>query len=158
MGGHTCEDVLDTLDKTLSENPSKWVVLVCGENDFFYRSASDTFSLFQSIVEKIQQSNARTVYMGTKPEPETVDLHDQYREYDAKIKEYAISLSSSSSPPPLVMIDVYNGFEDVGNPNSLYAEDQLHLSQEGYSYWNTWLKTALNDEACTIWKSNTCVQ
>ena len=155
LGGATCQDVLDELDDTLAAYTTNNVVLVCGENDFPDQSASDTFSLFKNIVEKIQETGATVIYMGTKPEPETIELHQQYRVYDELIKQHAISLASGALAP-LVMIDVYNGFEDLENPNSLYAEDQLHLSAEGYAYWDEWLRIALLDETCAVWKSGSC--
>ena len=158
VGGATCADVLDDLDDTLERYNSKWIVLVCGENDFPARSANDTFALFQSIVTKIQSSGARIVYMGTKPEPATVDLHAQYREYDALIQQHAINLAATKTPPPLIMIDVYNGFEAMGNPLSLYANDQLHLSEAGYSHWDQWLNQALENNTCILWRSGICIQ
>ena len=156
VGGATCPDVLHTLDETLASYSAERAVVVCGENDFPDRSAGDTAEIFRSITEKLQAAKTSVVYMGTKPEPETIDLHTQYQEYDELIKQMAIELATSSEAPPLVMIDVYHGFEALGNPNSLYAEDQLHLSEQGYSYWNQWLEQALGNERCIIWQSDTC--
>ena len=63
--------------------------------------------------------------------------------------------------PPLVMIDSYEGFEDLGNPNSLYDKDLLHLD-EGYYYWTEWTKDAVNNadggSPCTVWQSYECAQ
>lgn len=156
VGGATCQDILPQIETTLESYLTKKVVLVCGENDFPDHSASDTFTVFKNIVEKIEATNATVLYMGTKPEPETIDLHQQYRQYDSLIRQHAVDLANTENPP-LVMIDVYSGFEELGNPNSLYAEDQLHLSNEGYSYWNQWLQSALADNTCTVWQSGSCI-
>ena len=155
LGGATCQDVLAELNDTLAAYPARTMVLVCGENDLWERSAIETFSVFKSIVESAREANSSVVYMGTKPEPATIDLHAEYREYDSLIRQYAIDIAIAPVAP-LVMIDVYNGFEELGNPRSLYAEDQLHLSDEGYDYWNQWLNLALTDEGCVIWKSGSC--
>ena len=56
------------------------------------------------------------------------------------------------------MVDVYAAFEALGNPSSLYASDELHLSSSGYSYWTTWATSALADANCSEWRSNACVQ
>lgn len=157
LGGDTCQDVLDLLDTTLASNPTQNVVLVCGENDFPDRSAYDTFVLFKSIVEKIHGSGAHVYYMGTKPEPDTTSLHQMYRDYDNFIKEYAIAHANTQSPYRLTVIDVYNGFVELDNPNELYAEDQLHLSEAGYAYWNEWLQKAQNNSSCSIWRSGVCI-
>ncbi len=156
VGGATCQDILPQIETTLASYLTKKVVLVCGENDFPDRSASDTFTVFKNIVEKIEATNATVLYMGTKPEPETIDLHQQYRQYDSLIRQHAVDLANIANPP-LVMIDVHSGFEELGNPNSLYAEDQLHLSNEGYSYWNQWLQSALADNTCAVWQSDSCI-
>lgn len=157
VGGATCQDVLNDISETLEAYPTRKMVLVCGENDLGDRSVEETFSLFKSIVEKVLESNSGVVYMGTKPEPETVDLHEAYREYDTLIRQYAVDVATISAAP-LVMVDVYNSFEDLGNPTSLYAEDQLHLSEEGYAYWNQWLDLALRDESCVIWQNGSCTR
>ena len=71
----------------------EWVVLVCGENDIAEGvSVSNAFSRFKSNVEKAVSTGARVLYMGTKPEPSTKSLWDEYRKYDALIRGYATSL------------------------------------------------------------------
>jgi hypothetical protein len=40
----------------------------------------------------------------------------------------ATSASDGKAPPPLVMIDVFPAFEALGNPDSLYKSDELHMS------------------------------
>ena len=129
-------------------NPST-VLLVCGENDLWDLSVSKTFQKFTKIVKKIVDTGARVIYMGTKPEPGTTSLHGEYVKYDAKIRalaaEYADGTlaptpeptasagtpSAAPAPVPLTMVDVYPGFNALGNPTSFYQDDDLHLSSEG---------------------------
>jgi hypothetical protein len=55
------------------------------------------------------------------------------------------------------MIDTYPSFVALGNPSSLYADDGLHLANDGgYVIWQTWLTTALDDTRCIRWLSSIC--
>ena len=155
VGGAVCADVLETIADTLEAYKPGRVVLVCGENDLWEQSVSRTFDDFSAVVSRINRSGATVYYMGTKPEPATTPLHGEYREYDALIREHAENLAGSGQAS-LVMIDVYRGFEAVGNPRSLYQGDKLHLSQEGYALWDEWLTAAFTDERCIIWESGAC--
>ncbi len=157
VGGAVCADVLDTIDDTLQTYQPSVVVLVCGENDLWGQDVSDTFDDVSAVFERIQASGATTYYMGTKPEPSTTSLHDEYRAYDTRISEHAARLASDGDTP-LVMIDVYRGFQAEGNPDSLYQSDELHLSEEGYALWDSWLTTALDDDTCIMWESGECVR
>ena len=161
VGGYTCRNVLNRIDGYLSTHTPTTVVLVCGENDLWGATVATTFSRFSQVVASITATGAQVIYMGTKPEPDTTSLHAAYRQYDALIRGLATDLSAaapSSSPPPLVMVDVYPAFESLGNPSSLYRNDDLHLSSSGYAHWSTWARTALAAAAgnCHLWESNTC--
>jgi len=160
FGGYTCAQVNNIIDRELALHTPTWVVIVCGENDLFDQNFDDTFDDFAVVIEKIKNFGARALYMGTKPEPSTQNMHSEYEMYDAKIRTYATTLAAAdvSTPPPLVMVDVYLGFNELGNPRSLYNRDRLHLSNEGYGYWNTWATTALGDTPaqCVRWLSNDC--
>lgn len=162
VGGFTCDDVIGTIDEYLASFDPNWVVIVCGENDLFSQGAEATFVDFKEVIQKIVSSGARALYLGTKPEPSTQYMHSKYRNYDAKIREHADILaaddSSLTSSPPLVMVDVYPSFVELGNPKTLYDNDRLHLSDHGYaSYWDIWTTTALADTTdCVRWKNNAC--
>ena len=155
VGGAVCGDVLDALAETLDVYQPDRVVLVCGENDLWDQSVGKTFGDFSAIVSDIQKSGATVYYMGTKPEPLTTELHTEYRQYDDMIRQHALELATDAHAP-LVMIDVYTGFEALGNPDELYQRDQLHLSQAGYDLWDAWLTAAFDDEQCIVWESAVC--
>ena len=150
-----CSDVLSSIDEVLEQYTPVHVVIVCGENDLWEKTVEDTFEDFQAIVNKIILSGASVTYMGTKAEPGTTELHAEYREYDGLIQDSAVNLANNSYAP-LNVVDVYQGFEDMGNPNSLYQDDELHLSLDGYEYWNLWLVQISNDSDCIIWQSQEC--
>ena len=138
-----------------------------------FRGHTDT-PQFKKVVKKVVDSGARVIYMGTKPEPDTTSIHSDYEKYDAKIRalaaEYAVgtlaptpsptvssgSGTPSAAPAPLTMVDVYPSFNALGNPSSLYGDDNLHMSSEGYSYWERWATLALETPSCVIWESGNC--
>jgi lysophospholipase L1-like esterase len=162
VGGDTCADVLFSIDSLLEELEPSWVVIVCGENDIAYgASASEAFDNFKAIVLKTTATGAQMLYLGTKPEPGTTELHGAYQVYDGLIKNHAMTLADDSmTHPPLTVIDVYSAFEIRGNPNSLYASDDLHMSVEGYDLWGSWVTAALFDTNdaydCVIWANGEC--
>ncbi len=155
IGGAQCQDVLDTIHDMLAIYQPKQVVLVCGENDLWDQGPQRTFDDFSAVVSRIHQAGATVYYMGTKPEPATASLHADYRAYDARVRQHALELASNDSTP-LVMIDVYSGFEALGNPDRLYQRDQLHLSRDGYELWDQWLVAAFADEGCIVWNDGNC--
>jgi len=68
VGGWTCKNVLNKIDGFLAQHNPTTVVLVCGENDLGRGlSVNKTFRRFQDLVDKINASGARVIYMGTKP-------------------------------------------------------------------------------------------
>ena len=159
VGGYTCDEVYNMIDGALQTYSPNRVVIVCGENDLFSQSAEATFQDFKRVIDKIVASNTQAIYLGTKPEPDTTSIHSKYKNYDAKIRDYADALATEFAPffLPLVMVDVYPAFVEMGNPVSLYNQDGLHLSDDGYTYWNTWTNTVLNSlEDCVLWESNVC--
>ena len=161
FGGYTCTDMLTEIDLYLTVLKPKWIVVTCGENDVSPPNAStaaQAFADFKMVVDKYIAAGARMLTLSTKPEPGTKRLHTVYQEYDALVLEYAKQLAiKSSNPPPLVIINTWQGLLDVGNRNSLYKSDKLHLSSSGYAYWNSWTKTALADtKTCVQWLSGQC--
>ena len=162
-GGYTCADVLGEADAYISAiAPAKWVVLYCGENQLSESSDSvaPTFADLQSIIDKYTANGARVLYLGTKPEPGTTTLHTSYESYDALARQRAIDLAEAAAgafdDPPMVMLDLYNSFMDLGNSGSLYDSDELHMSAEGYGHVTAWAQQAMADTACVVWRNGAC--
>ncbi|GMI50159.1 hypothetical protein TeGR_g8489 [Tetraparma gracilis] len=160
-GGYTCQNVLDEADNFIATFAPNTVVLVCGENDIATgRSVTSTLVLFNQVVDKYIAGGARVIYIGTKPEPGTTDLHGQYGEYDAAIMARAEALAGGGAPP-LVAVDSSAGFVALGNGAELYDDDDLHLSAAGYGHWGGWLTAAFGagggDANCYLWRSGECV-
>ena len=80
VGGYTCKNVRNEFDayQATFGNPA-YVVIVCGENDLASgRSVSKTFGFSEEIVATANSNGATVIYFGTKPEPDTQSLHDEY--------------------------------------------------------------------------------
>ena len=153
VGGATCANVAKKAEGHISAYAPSTVVLVCGENDLAYgASVAKTMKRLTKAIDRLSSGGARVVYIGTKPEPSTKSLHKKYRNYDEKVRALARGGDGS-----FTFIDSYSGFEELGNPNSLYKNDKLHLSEEGYALWTAWTKAALDDEpGCASWLSGEC--
>lgn len=161
VGGYTCDEVNSDIDAHLATYMPKKVVIVCGENDLWGQNAARTFGDFKVVIDKIIASGASALYLGTKPEPSTKSLWNKYQQYDAMVFDYANTLATNALPTvavPLTVIDVHAAFVDIGNPRSLYDSDRLHLSSDGYAYWNTWTAKAFDNSAngCVRWKNGVC--
>jgi len=160
VAGSTCDEVNSKIDQHLSTYEPDYVVLVCGENDLWDQDSTATFDDFSTIVDKIIEFGAIVIYMGTKPEPDSTDLHSDYEEYDAKIRTLATDLSATGDTVPLIMVDVYPVFGSMEDSGDLYRSDSLHLNDYGYSFWNIWAQTALDDASnegmCVRWLNNEC--
>jgi lysophospholipase L1-like esterase len=165
IGGATCKDVLKEIDFILDNFKPTQVILVCGENDMDGPGdpgATKIFKRWKDVVTKVNKNGARLLHMGTKPESGTTELHNDYKKYDAKIKEYAEQLAAekANSPPPVVFVDVFKAFKDGGNPNSWYDQsekpDYLHMGKPGYAMWDEWAKKAVKNDLCIVWTGDHC--
>jgi len=164
VGGYTCKNVIAEIDNLLDTVSPNVIVLVCGENDLDKKSVDKTFKNFKEIVGKAKSRDIQVIYLGTKPEPSTKSLHKKYRMYDTKIKEWAVTLfdEAANNPTPLTVIDVYPVFDAHENKKDLYYSDKLHLSDDGYDLWNTWLQIAYKEiypgkiNSCPVWKNGLC--
>jgi lysophospholipase L1-like esterase len=153
VGGDTCEDVVNRAAGIISVLKPSTVVIICGENDLAYGSnVETTFGRFKAAVAFYNAARVEVIYIGAKPEPDTTSLHNEYNQYDTKIKAYTANRE-------LTMIDLFYSFEDLGNPSTLYRSDNLHMSELGYSYVASWLDIELADTSgCDVWRSGTCTQ
>lgn len=165
VGGYTCADVAKEMKrkKMLKKIQPKTIVLICGENDLWERSVKATSKSLKSIFKQARRAKSRVLYIGTKPEPSTREIHNKYRQYDASTWRTIRRTKGKAQPPPVVAIDAYTSFEKIGNPNRLYARDKLHLSKDGYELFSTWVTSALDemasdDSKCRIWQSDECAE
>ena len=91
--GYTCANVLSKIDDMLSVFQPSRVILVCGENDIAAGDDVDEiYNRFNTIIKKINKSDASVIYLGTKQEPVSTELYAKYEAYDSKIKARAMEL------------------------------------------------------------------
>jgi hypothetical protein len=161
VGGYTTVDVLKEVDQLVADLDPKWVVLVCGENDIVQGKRKKTkgaLQRFKEIVGKLINDGARVIYLGTKPEPDSGGLFDEYKHFDAEIRKFASTLAEDKATPPFQMIDVFPSFT---KNLELYNSDELHMSRLGYAFWNGWVKLAMSQSSpslCIRWRDGVCVQ
>jgi len=162
VGGYTTQEVKREVDKWVDELDPEWVVIVCGENDLNRKrkNTRKAFGRFESIVKKFIQDGSRVIYLGTKPEPGTTSLHDEYKFYDQSIRHFAREQASGTTTPPFVMIDVFEVFKSRKfRKKQLYNSDDLHMSRNGYKYWNQWVKQAMSStDPCIRWRDGSCAE
>jgi len=160
MGGDTCEDVIGDVEPFLDYFQPSIVVLVCGSNDLMEASVATTSNRFRKAVASMNQWGSAVIYMGTKDDPSSPQLWNEYAEYDNAARDHAKTNCNIivAGRPAFTFIDVNAGFTDARNPESFYAPDQLHLSDEAYALWSEWVATALKEPNCCIWQSNECIQ
>jgi hypothetical protein len=157
IGGYQCRDVIKEVDQWVEDLDPKWVVLVCGENDINgERSETEgAYKKFKTIVQKFLDDGARVIYMGTKPEPDSKELAEEYKYYDAKVRKLATELSKGETSPPFQMIDVFPSFS---SKPEIFNTDGLHMSRLGYTFWNGWVKLAMSGSPCIRWMDGVCVE
>eukprot|EP00931_Biecheleriopsis_adriatica_P025270 TRINITY_DN15562_c0_g1_i1.p1 TRINITY_DN15562_c0_g1~~TRINITY_DN15562_c0_g1_i1.p1 ORF type:complete len:415 (-),score=72.51 TRINITY_DN15562_c0_g1_i1:426-1586(-) len=157
VGGYTTKDVQTEVDQWVADLSPTWVVIVCGENDLDgkRKTTEDAFKRFKQIVDKFIGNGARVIYLGTKPEPDTKNLHREYEFYDSRIRTFATA-KAKESPGSFQMVDVFRSFT---SKKELYNSDKLHMSRLGYKFWNGWVKLAMESTTpCVLWMDGVCLE
>jgi hypothetical protein len=158
VGGYTTKDVSSEVDQWIAELSPKWVVIVCGENDIERNKRGKTnkaLERFKTVVGKFVGGRARVIYLGTKPEPDSKGLYQEYKYYDEMIRQFATE-QGKENPGSFQMIDVFKSFT---SDKSLYNSDELHMSLLGYKFWNGWVKLAMESTTpCVLWADGVCME
>jgi len=166
VGGYTTNDVIKEVDQWVEELSPTWVVLVAGENDVNGKRAvtEKAIDRFKTIANKFIANGARVIYLGTKVEPDSKELYEEYMFYDEALRAFATELSSGTEKPPFQMIDVFRSFTNTKGGvkatswSQLYNSDGLHMSRLGYKLWNAWVKVAMGSTPCVRWADAICVE
>lgn len=172
IGGYTTADVIKEVDQWVEDLDPTWVVFVAGENDIEAgdREATEAALVrYKTITKKFIDDGARVICLGTKVEPDSKELYEEYMYYDAELRKFATELSHGTEEPPFQMIDVFRGFTQTlqgGSPkgpkaswSQLYNSDGLHMSRLGYKLWNAWLKVAMESPTpCVRWNDAICAE
>eukprot|EP00927_Polykrikos_kofoidii_P056663 TRINITY_DN50749_c0_g1_i1.p1 TRINITY_DN50749_c0_g1~~TRINITY_DN50749_c0_g1_i1.p1 ORF type:complete len:352 (+),score=45.13 TRINITY_DN50749_c0_g1_i1:73-1128(+) len=149
MGGATIREAARHVANMVEVlRPKDFVVLCSGENDM---EDADTpvgplFEHWRYVVEAVRQSTHSPVVimLSTKPEPQSAELYPAYNEYDSLIKSCVDEMAvAAEGPPPVIFIDLWGTFHAMGNPRSLYRDDGLHMTDEGYAIVTQLVKEAM---------------
>jgi len=148
VGGSSVYEAQLHAEKTARRfTPKGYLVLVAGENDMSssIECAETLFLHLQKTVRAFVDSryHPTVIMFGTKPEPGTTNLHSLYRKYDALAKSWPENDASIAGH--FKFIDVHQKFLDMGNPGTLYKNDELHMKQAGYDFWNQWLQSKMKE-------------
>jgi len=110
-----------------------------------------------AVMAFLDSPNKPTViYMGTKPEPGSVDYYTWYNAYDKLVFEFA---SSPIVEGRLKVFDVFAAFQAMGgvgaDGKTLFDTDDLHMNANGYKYWTNWVKNIMAScEDVSAWKDS----
>jgi len=147
VGGSSVYEAALHAQKMASQfEPKGYLVLVAGENDMM--SAQECAETLANNLEKTVKAfldsryHPTVIMLGTKPEPGTTELHSLYRKYDALAKALA---QNPAFKGHFKFIDTYSQFMAMGNPGSLYQNDNLHMKKAGYAHWNEWLQATMKE-------------
>jgi lysophospholipase L1-like esterase len=169
IGGYTTADVFPEVDQWISDLDPEWVVIVCGENDISAGKRKKTkkaLKRFTKSVKKFIDDGARVIYLGTKVEPDSKNLYDEYMYYDAELRKFATEQGQGKDKPPFQMIDVFKSFTNTMQNgkaktswSELYNSDGLHMSRLGYKFWNAWVRIAMESTTpCIRWSDGVCAE
>jgi lysophospholipase L1-like esterase len=98
------------------------------------------FEHWKFVVETIRDSvhSPVVIMIGWKPEPDSAELYEVYQQNDSLIKTYA-----TQNPASVIFIDIWEQLHAVENSESLYRDDGLHLSDEGYEILTSLVKAVI---------------
>mmetsp|Transcript_2683 Transcript_2683/g.4520 ORF Transcript_2683/g.4520 Transcript_2683/m.4520 type:complete len:315 (+) Transcript_2683:151-1095(+) len=143
MGGATIREAARHVVSMVEMlRPKGFVVLCSGENDMDVETddVEPLFEHWKFVVETIRESvhSPVVIMIGCKPEPDSEELYGVYKQYDSLIKTYA-----TQNPESVIFIDMWEQLHAVGNSESLYRDDGLHLSDEGYEILTSVVKAVM---------------
>jgi lysophospholipase L1-like esterase len=142
FGGSTIADVNHYADRIVFKYKPRIIVFYAGDNDIAAgRSPDRVCADFQTFVKSVHERLPETqlIYLAIKPSVARWKLWPKMQEVNARVKELAQKnprLTYFDTAPPLLGPD--------GQPQkSLFRDDGLHMSPNGYAAWNKLLAPLL---------------
>lgn len=134
FGGSEIADITQLADRILFPYQPKQIVIYSGDNDIANGKspetvASDFSVLFEQIRSKLPQTPI--IFLSIKPSPSRIKYLEKVKEANTLIAKYLKKQRKA------IYVDVFSPMLDKeGKPiPTLYKEDQLHMTQEGYDLW-----------------------
>ena len=142
FGGAHLSDVLHYYDRLFTKYRPQRIVLYCGENDLWSgKSVGRVMKDFHALWAKINMDLPTTtlVYLSCKPSPKRISKWNTYQALNLRIKNFCLrnyNLTYVDLSPTLL------------KPNfkfdpKQWSPDKLHVNQNGYQSWTSWLKPTL---------------
>lgn len=148
FGGSHIEDSLYYVDRIVLPYRPSTIVFYAGDNDINHgKSPKRVFDDYTALVETVhnQLPETRFVYIAIKPSPARWDKVNAMREANRLIAAF------SEDHKRLVFVDIDTPMigEDGSPIESLYDEDRLHLSEQGYELWSDLVRPWLEIDSLT---------
>ncbi|HEX7011048.1 MAG TPA: SGNH/GDSL hydrolase family protein, partial [Phycisphaeraceae bacterium] len=136
FGGSHVSDVLHYFDRLITPHQPRTIVFYAGDNDIGsakppQRVIQDTLQFIHRVDETLPQ--ARMIYMPIKPSVARWRLWSHIRQVNEALEAHA------RTRPRLTYADIVAPMlSSEGRPRpELFAEDSLHLSDQGYALWTS---------------------
>lgn len=134
FGGSEITDIIRFADRIVVPYQPRMIFFYAGDNDIANdKSAADVVADFQRFVDLVHESlpSTRIAFISIKPSPARWEVLGEMRKANGLISEYAASTDL------VEYVDVFTQMLDAaGRPRAeLFAEDGLHLNENGYRLW-----------------------
>lgn len=135
FGGAHISDMLAYFDRIAGRFDPWAVVFYCGDNDVTDgKPPEQVVADFEAFRARLRKSvgPVPVVWIPIKPSVARWSLREPMQEVNRMVAEAA------GEDPTLVVADIWTPMVETGSPPSetLFLDDGLHLSREGYDLWN----------------------
>ena len=134
FGGSELSDVIHFYEQLVEPYSPSRIFLYAGDNDIGNgKPANQVFEDYLQFVAMLRADlrDSELVFISIKPSKARWELWPEMVEANRLVREYAAKhddLSYADLATPLL--------DSEGKPKDVYAEDGLHLNQEGYRLWD----------------------
>ena len=143
FGGAHITHVNNHFDQIVYPYKPRGIVFFCGTNDIAaLKTPDEVYQDFLVFYEKVQQQLPETkiFFIGIKPSVARAYLKDEEQEFNQKI---ALLAKGNNN---VLFVDVWDSMLTNDKPDAtLFVDDGLHMSAEGYKIWTSLVKPILDD-------------
>ncbi len=141
FGGSTLAEVSQNIDIVIYPYNPREIIIYAGENDIAAGvSAVETFNRFKTLFGQIRNKFPKTplVFISIKPAPSREKFLPVVKEANDLIQSFI------RKNPNTFYIDVFSRMlNEDGSFKSIYLDDNLHMTHEGYAIWTQALKPVM---------------
>ena len=144
FGGSEASDLLYYIDELVLAYDPKKVFIYEGDNDL--AEGKKPRAILRKLEEisnsiHVKYPGVPIVFISAKPSISRWNLRRKYRRFNRKLKKWTVKQAD------LFFVDVWNPMLDEGRlDTSLFIEDGLHMTSEGYDIWEEILEPHLELE------------